>query len=455
MTLAKPRNLQPIADTTGARPAWASPPPRPDGPDDDPNRSARSKGEHPATPDTPTGGSSAVSGAPQRLGVYIHFPWCRTKCPYCDFLSVPTDDVPSRDYADAVICELERRAALLGHSAVGSIFVGGGTPSLWEPQQLGRVLEAAARRLELLPDCEITMEANPSSLDLAKARAFRAAGVNRLSLGVQSLRDDALRFLGRLHTGQQARRAVEAAIHSGIPRVSADLIFGVPFEVSDEVVADAATLVELGVEHLSVYSLTVEPGTVFGARARQGRLPLALDDDVAESFERIRGALLGRGFDHYEISNYARPGARSRHNLGYWEGRPYLGLGCAAWGTLPSAGVTWRYRNTPSPARYLAGASSWSRADLAVFGTNELQAELERLTPETLLLERLMLGLRVSDGLDIDEEARRLGVDAWNERRSRAYDRLLGRGVLELDGKRTRIAPRHWLLTDTVLAELA
>lgn len=387
------------------------------------------------------------------FGVYVHFPWCLRKCPYCDFLSVASsrEAIPHAAYASAVLDELERRARDLGPRELRSVFFGGGTPSLWDPRELGRVLDAILRAFRS-SDVEVTAECNPSSFDAARARELLAAGVGRVSLGVQSLDADRLAFLGRLHDAPGALAAVRAALDAGVPRVSADLIFGVSRQSPEDAVAEALDIAGLGLTHLSAYALTIEPGTEFGARARKGRLPLAHEDDVAKSFSALDDALGAAGFDHYEISNFARSGHVAEHNLGYWRGDDYLGLGTGAWGTLSTARGRMRYRNTPSPERYLA--TRWSDAPLDAAGLNHAQSALERIDAETELSERIMLGLRLAGGLDVAEAARQIGAEAWPRRRAFAAERLIQRGCLARDGERVWIPKDAWLLADGTIAEL-
>jgi oxygen-independent coproporphyrinogen-3 oxidase len=255
------------------------------------------------------------------LGVYVHFPWCLKKCPYCDFLSVAAkrDAIPHAAYADAVLRELAARLPLLAaHYRLETGFFGGGTPSLWQSEVLGRVLRAilaafADKRAEQI---EVTAECNPTSLDEAKARALQAEGVNRLSLGVQGLDAERLAFLGRLHDVRGGLDAARAALSSDMPRVSLDFIFGVSGQSAADAAREAQTLADVGTTHLSAYALTIEPGTEFGARAKKGKLPLLEDAAVADSFSAVDETLARAGFEHYEISNFARQGHVSRHNLG-------------------------------------------------------------------------------------------------------------------------------------------
>ncbi|HET7541525.1 MAG TPA: radical SAM family heme chaperone HemW [Polyangiaceae bacterium] len=394
-------------------------------------------------------------GAATDLGVYVHFPWCLKKCPYCDFLSVAAERsaLPHAAYADSLIAELERRAESLVDVRLISVFFGGGTPSLWEPAELGRVL---SRIRELFPnsasDLEITVECNPTSFDPERSRALQRAGVNRVSIGVQGLDAERLQFLGRLHDVESGLSAVRDALESGMPRVSADFIFGVSGQTADAAAREARIMSELGTEHLSAYALTIEPGTQFGALARKNQLPLLDEAAVADSFQAVEETLERAGFEHYEVSNYAKPGARSRHNWGYWVGRSYLGLGCGAWGTLFEAGQRYRYRNTPSPERYLAAAPQYAAADLSRVGP--LVANYELISPETALSERIMLGLRLADGVDLERAAAELGSKLWTPERSRARDRLLAQGKLSLHGPNVSIPKRHWLLADGIIASL-
>jgi putative oxygen-independent coproporphyrinogen III oxidase len=393
--------------------------------------------------------------APSRpLGVYIHFPWCLKKCPYCDFLSVAAarDAIPHRAYADAVLRELHARLPELSPgSQLETIFFGGGTPSLWATEELGRVLSGvlAAFSGHRGAEVEVTAECNPTSLDLDKARALRGVGVNRISLGVQGLDAERLAFLGRLHDPAGGVDAARAALRSDMPRVSVDFIFGVAGQSAAQAAHEAATLAALGTTHVSAYALTIEPGTEFGARAKKGRLPLLDEAFVADSFTAVDETLTRAGFDHYEISNFSREGHVSRHNLGYWRGHDYLGLGTGAWGTVTRPSGRLRYRNNPSPERYQALAFH------APF-THESGActVLEPIDAETSLRERIMLGLRLAEGFDLHGAARELGVEALPPERRRALERLEGKQRLETRSGRLRIPKQNWLFADGIISEL-
>ncbi|MGO9832710.1 MAG: radical SAM family heme chaperone HemW [Polyangiaceae bacterium] len=381
----------------------------------------------------------------------MHFPWCLAKCPYCDFVSyVSPSAIDHRGYADAVLRELDERAPLIEGRQVESIFFGGGTPSLWDAKQLGRVLARVREAFAtgLADSVEVTVECNPTSLDESVASALAAAGVNRVSIGVQSLNDERLRFLGRLHDARGAVEAVRGAIRAGLPRVSADLMFGLPGQAVAEARGEALALADLGLSHVSCYQLTVEAGTRFGELARRGRLPLADDGAVAESFVVIEEALASRGLWHYEVSNYARPGEEARHNIGYWRGDEYLGLGCGAYGFVqthgldePGRGVRWR--NAIVPERYLDGSAL-------------VQESREDLDGQTLLRERIMLGLRVREGVDLADASRELGLEreGWTQARERACAWLASRGRVVREGSRVRASPTAWLWVDDTAARL-
>jgi oxygen-independent coproporphyrinogen-3 oxidase len=371
-----------------------------------------------------------------RASIYVHFPYCLEKCPYCDFVSYKTERkaIDHHAYADAVIRELGSRP--FEGRTIASIFFGGGTPSLWEPKALGRVISAIG-----VKDAEITVECNPTSLDADRCAALADAGVNRLSIGVQSLRDAELKFLGRLHDSNGALAAVKGAIASPIRRVSADLIFGLPEQAPDDAARQADALADLGLNHLSCYQLTIEPNTRFGELKKRNRLPMAEDGAVAEAFLAIEEALGARGLRHYEISNYAREGEEARHNLGYWRGEEYLGLGCGAFGFTRTRGAGVRWRNQVLPEKYVQNA-------------HDPTMEREELDAEALLRERIMLGLRVREGLDLAAAGDDLGIDAMTRQRKRTIDALVARGRLSVTGARLTIPPTAWLFADDTASRL-
>jgi putative oxygen-independent coproporphyrinogen III oxidase len=398
--------------------------------------------------------------ARRKAGVYVHFPWCLAKCPYCDFVSFASDReaIDHAGYADAILRELAARAPLLDGHAIETIFFGGGTPSLWAPAELGRTLAGIRKTLPCASDVEITVECNPTSLDHDKAQALIDQGVNRFSIGVQGLDAERLKFLGRKHDPAGAIRAVketlEVARAAGEKnvRVSADLIFAVAEETPETGKNEAITLSELGLTHLSCYELTIEPGTQFGELAKRGRLPLAEDGRTTEAFLAIDDALSSRGFRHYEISNYAKPGNEARHNLGYWNGDPYLGLGCGAYGTVRHGESSVRYRNVIDPKKYVENTRN---AISGIAGEGDgLSISSETLDGETLMRERIMLGLRLERGVDFAEAASAVGVETWPKDRAREAEKLLERGRIERDGDRIWIPKSSWIFANDTAARL-
>jgi putative oxygen-independent coproporphyrinogen III oxidase len=376
--------------------------------------------------------------------VYIHFPWCLRKCPYCDFATSPLerDAIPHAEYASALLAELEMRMRTLGGARLVSVFFGGGTPSLWAPRELGRVLDGVLRSFGATPsEVEITVECNPSSLERTRARELRLAGVNRLSVGVQSLDDAELRFLGRLHDRALALTALDAA-QSELTRVSADLMFALPNQPEERFYGYVDTLLARGLSHVSAYALTIEPATKFGADHRAGLLQAAPDESYARMYEGVERRFLEAGFEHYEVSNYARPGEESVHNRHYWRGGSYLGLGAAAVGCLAAEGGARRYRNHPDPVRYMARAP-----------TPEVEVFEERLDAQDLIREALMLGLRMREGVDLARLRARTEIDPLAAR-GRALERRLARGDVTLDGDVLRVPPHRWLMLDGIVADL-
>lgn len=420
-----------------------------------------------ATPDAgaPSAEPSVSPLASPMVAGYVHFPYCLEKCPYCDFVSYKTEraGIDHAAYAAAVCAELEARSGAFAGRTLGSIFFGGGTPSLWRPQSLGSVLSALRARFPPsgIPErpvtgggeLEVTVECNPTSLDRSHADALAAVGVNRLSIGVQSLDDAELKFLGRLHDANGALATLRDALASDVPRVSADLIVGLPAQTPETAAGHAIRLAELGLRHLSVYQLTIEAGTRFGELAKRGRLPMADDGRVAECFLAVHEALARFSLAHYEISNYAAAGQEARHNLAYWRGVEYVGLGTGAVGFVKNPeGLGVRYRNEIDPARYIAQSLAMPAGPPGE--GDGLSSSVEHVDGETMLRERIMLGLRLASGFDLEAAARTLGVEPWPTDRKRALDLLLTRGRVRQEGPRLFIPTESWLFTDDTAARL-
>ena len=291
--------------------------------------------------------------APQPLALYVHLPWCVRKCPYCDFNSHPgsREASPFDAYVERLLLDLDlelREPA--AHRPIGSIFIGGGTPSLFPGPSIRRLLDGIRARIELLPDAEISLEANPGTVDAAHFAAYRAASVDRLSIGVQSLSTEHLERLGRIHTPEEARTAVQIARAQGFDNLNLDLMFGLPGQTLEQAQSDLDALLALEPEHVSYYQLTLEPDTAFGARPPE--LPDA--DLVADMGLQGAERLASAGYGRYEVSAYARPGRQCRHNLNYWRFGDYLGIGAGAHGKLSAMNTrVWRTEKPAHPSRYL------------------------------------------------------------------------------------------------------
>jgi oxygen-independent coproporphyrinogen-3 oxidase len=388
-------------------------------------------------------GSSGALWPGLPLGVYVHFPFCGVRCPYCDFAVDTRADIPHDAYADAVVAELgTRRAWFDGAGPLASIYFGGGTPGLWRPDALGRVLDAARAAFGGPPAgaLEITVEANPGETDEPQLRALRARGVNRLSLGVQALDDRALATLGRAHAAAAAPAAVRAARAAGFDNLSVDLIFGVPGQTLDEWRRSVDGALALAPEHVSAYALTIERGTAFGALDRAGKLPRPDDEQVAAMFEHARAAFAAAGLEPYEISSYARPGRRSRHNSLYWTGASYLGVGASAASFRPLAdGTGMRFSNARATGSYLREQPA--------------PRQVERRSAADLEQEALWLGLRTADGVDRARHRQRHGHDPLDGRQAAAA-RCVAAGWLEVDDARLHLTAAGTLFADEVASRL-
>jgi len=381
------------------------------------------------------------------LGLYVHFPFCSVRCPYCDFAVDTRAEIPHDAYADAVIAEIgARRAWFAGAGPLRSIYFGGGTPGLWRPDALGRVIATGRAAFGAGGALEITVEANPGEVDEAHLRALRDAGVNRLSLGLQAVDDRLLGALGRNHGAAAGLAAVRAARAAGFEELSVDLIFGVPGQSLDDWRRAVDAVIALEPEHVSAYALTVERGTAFGALDRAGRLPRPDDEAAAAMFEHARAALDAAGLTPYEVSSYARAGHRARHNALYWSGAPYLGVGASAASFRPLRdGGGWRFSNPRATDTYLSSARAADGSPRPVHAERRSAADLDN--------EALWLGLRTVDGVDRAAHRARHGADPLAGREAEA-GRCAAAGWLAVDGERLRLTARGFLFADEVASRL-
>ena len=373
------------------------------------------------------------------LAVYVHWPFCVSKCPYCDFNSHVRSVIDEAAWRDALLADLAYEAASTPGRTVGSIFFGGGTPSLMAPATVTAVIDAVARHWRLGDACEITLEANPSSVEAARFAGFAAAGVNRVSLGLQALNDTDLRALGRPHDVAEGLVALDIA-QTTFPRVSIDLIYDRPGQTVAAWHAELARALGFGTDHLSLYGLTIEPGTRFATLHARGELVMAGEDASADLFDLTGELTAAAGLPAYEVSNHARPGAASRHNLAYWTYADYVGVGPGAHGRRGGA-ATVRHRK---PENWIAAVGR--------FGHGITTAT--PLDPATRGREALMMGLRLAEGIDAEVFAARTGqvlADATDPVR---LARLIDLGFVAHDTAGLRLTPRGRPLLNAVLAEL-
>lgn len=373
------------------------------------------------------------------LALYIHWPFCVAKCPYCDFNSHVRAEVDQARWRAALLADLAHEAARTT-GPLGSIFFGGGTPSLMPPETVTAVIAAAEQAWGFAPGIEITLEANPSSVEAARFADLAAAGVNRVSLGLQALDDAALRFLGRAHDLAEGLAALDVA-QRVFSRVSFDLIYARPGQGAATWEAELRRALGFGTEHLSLYQLTIEPGTRFATEAAAGRLSLPDEDDAAALFEATRAITAAAGLPAYEVSNHARPGAESRHNLTYWRYGDYAGIGPGAHGRRGGQ-ATQRHRK---PENWLSAVDR--RGD-------GLESETA-LTPEERAREALVMGLRLAEGVDLTRVAA-LGGGALGGVVDEAAIALLAReGLVARDGERLRATEAGMLVLNAVIAAVA
>lgn len=384
----------------------------------------------------------------QPLGVYVHIPFCRHRCHYCDFNTYEGLDLLHAPYVDALVGQIEawrrRLPDALGRPAMPegpatSIFFGGGTPTLLPPRALGRILDAIGRAVGVAPDAEITVEANPETVDERVFESLLRLGFNRFSVGVQATAGEVLRALGRTHSGPRALDALAAAHSAGAINVNADLIYGSPWETPESWENALSQVADAGVQHVSAYALTVEEGTPLGRRVADGRAPDVDPDLQAERWEVAVQFLGSAGFERYETSNWATPGRACSHNLLYWSGGNYLAFGAGAHGHLDGT----RWWCTRLPRDFI---DQHERGEAAVAG-------METLTPAERAGEAISLGLRMTQGLDLAAFDARFGRH-WLAEREPVLQALERQGLVERSEGRLRVAPRATFVADDVMARL-
>ena len=379
------------------------------------------------------------ASAPEPMALYVHWPFCVSKCPYCDFNSHVRANIDTEAWRAALLDDLAHEAGLTGGRPLSSIFFGGGTPSLMPPEIVSNIIDAAASYWRPTADMEITLEANPSSVEAARFANLARAGVNRVSLGVQALDNQALHFLGRAHDVGEALAALDVA-QSVFGRVNLDLIYARPDQSETDWEAELARGLSFGTDHLSLYQLTIEPGTRFATLVAQGKLTPADPDHAATLYEQTQDMTAAAGLPAYEISNHAKPGQESRHNLTYWRYGTYAGIGPGAHGRREGM-ATLRHKK---PENWMGAVQRNSHG---------LQSE-EALTPEDRGREALLMGLRLAEGVDLDRISALSSIPVEQLIDEAAIARLAQLDLIEREGQHLRITPAAMLLLDAILPEI-
>jgi oxygen-independent coproporphyrinogen-3 oxidase len=380
------------------------------------------------------------------IGLYLHIPFCTAKCGYCDFNSYAGHEHMIPSYAETLVKDAALWRDAVRGRAVETVFFGGGTPSLNPPEEMAKILDGMRATFRIAPDAEIALEANPGSLTEDYLRAMRGIGFNRLSIGIQSFDDEELVALDRVHTAADARDAFTAARGAGFDNVNLDLIYGLPEQSLAAWQRNLDQALALGPEHLSLYALTVEEGTPLARDVARGRVPAPDPDMQAEHYEWTQDRLAAAGYEHYEISNWARPGRRCKHNLVYWQNREYLGLGAGAHSFLNGV----RFSTALLPNRY---AELVDESVAGADGTMRHVVGAEDVTPALSMADTMILGLRLNDGIDVREFARRHGTD-MRDVYGEVLDEFAGYGLVEQTATHVRLTRRGRLLSNELFQRM-
>lgn len=373
------------------------------------------------------------------MGMYIHIPFCIKKCRYCDFYSLPGgNESDLENYTRALLNEIKIRGYQMPAVQLESIYLGGGTPSLLDGEQLKSIITTCGDSFNILPGAEISMEANPATLDKARLAAMEEAGINRLSLGVQSFCDDELGLMGRVHNSAAVIETVELIHSRGWKNFNLDLIYGLPGQSLERWLQNLKQAVDCKPSHLSLYLLQLEEQTPMGKDVAQGRLQMLDEDEEWHMYSHAMEYLENRGFKHYEISNFCRPGWECRHNLVYWQGREYLGLGAGAVSFVAGS----RYMNRPDLKEY---------TDALLSGKPGPVEELEHMSGRELMLDALILGLRLCAGIDLLDFRQRFGVDISSEYKE-IIAQYMDRGLLNIENGRLSFTKAGYFLSNQVLS---
>ncbi|MBI2166163.1 MAG: radical SAM family heme chaperone HemW [Chloroflexi bacterium] len=395
----------------------------------------------------------ASEGLREGIALYVHIPFCETKCPYCDFNTYAGIRHLLPAYLGALCTEVSLWGSHLGQPRVNTVFLGGGTPSLLTPEELARVMEVIHGSFSIAGDAEVTVECNPDDLSVDRVRAYLRHGVNRVSIGVQSLDDRLLHLLGRRHSAARAVEAYWMVREAGMANVNLDLMYSLPQQTMEQWQATLGKALELSPEHLSLYCLTVEEGTPLARWVKDGSVPDPDPDLAADMYLWAHERLAGAGYGHYEISNWARRGFESRHNLTYWRNMPYLGVGPGAHSYLLGR----RFSNLASPAEYIKRVGDWmaakqgsSMSTVPAPGAGPVE-DVEEIGPDLAMAETMMLGLRLAEGISLHSFKERFGLDITQTYRA-LIEELATVGLLELVAGYLRLTDRGRILGNEVFS---
>lgn len=385
------------------------------------------------------GGRDAAAGT---LGIYIHIPFCLRKCSYCDFYSLPLAEshLPLDDYVYSLVREIDRCDSYIAGAPVESIYMGGGTPSLLQEGQVERIMKAVKRQFHLLPECEITLEANPATLTPGKLAGWRGAGINRISLGVQSFHEQDLQVLGRMHDGEQALQAIAMLQGEGFANVNLDLIYGIPGQTMERWKENLVRALQLEPAHLSLYLLQLEAETPLARSINKGMYQCNGEDNDVQMYLEALEYLEQQEFNHYEISNWSRPGYQCRHNLRYWEAREYAGFGAGAVSYLRGA----RFMNRPDVSVYMG---SW------LSGAPAPVVSLETMQGQEVVADALILGLRLCAGVDLQAFSARFGEDALQPFAA-AIEQSVQDGLLKVEKGGLKLTKPGYMLSNAVFRRI-
>lgn len=373
-------------------------------------------------------------------GIYIHVPFCLQKCSYCDFYSLPLQNGDSLEkYTKNLLREMEQQAANWENRQFSTVYMGGGTPSLLSPEQINIILTDLEHHLHILPQAEISLEANPATLNSDRLQELKSAGINRISLGVQSFRDEELKILGRIHGAQAAMEAVDDIIRAGFENFNLDLIYGIPGQTHDDWIYNLKMAVSCGPRHISTYLLQLDPCVALAQQIKAGKYKALSEDQEADMYYDALDCLINEGFHHYEISNFARPGYECKHNLIYWQAGEYLGLGPGA--VSFRDGQRWMNKEIKSCPEIT------SPTDTVAVETLEIMNDRDRF------VDAVVLGLRLTEGISRQQFMDRFGIDFYQEYHS-IIEKFSREGILLADQDRICLSHRGYFLSNQLLAEL-